>query len=236
MSSPQVLVVDNEADFVRSLYHTLVHEGYEVLSAENGTEALRLANHVMPDLIILGVMLPDITGNQVCKTLRCNQHMAAIPILMLSWRNSTQDRINGLNDGADDYLAKPFDAGELKARIAALLRRTKHARRIVQPSASRLSYQNLSLDLFSHKVMVGNRAVALTPAEFDLLRHLLAHQGHVFSCEQLLDQVWQDKGADRDLGLVRWHVMKLRSKIEPNPSQPIYVRTMPRHGYVLGET
>ena len=131
---------------------------------------------------------------------------------------------------------KPFDFGELKARICALLRRSGQGRPGTVALAAQLAYRDLSLDPRTHKVTVGERAVLLTPAEFDLLRHMLIHQGQVFSSEQLLVQVWHYPHDSRDQGLVRWHVMNLRAKIEPNPGKPMYLRTMPRHGYILGDT
>jgi DNA-binding response OmpR family regulator len=173
-------------------------------------------------------------GIEVCHTLRRDQRLAAVPILFLSRRSAIADRINALNGGADDYLVKPFDFGELKARISALLRRAGRARVAARAEVVQLTYRDLSLDLRSHTVTVRGRTVLLTPAEFDLLRYLLAHQGEVFSSEQLLQHLWQDEGAMRDQGLVRWHVMKLRAKIEHDPAKPTYLRTVPRHGYMVG--
>lgn len=234
MASAKILIVDDEPDIVWSVRYTLNDEGYEVLTAGCGADALRLAHHFQPDLVILDMVLPDGDGTQVCHALRRDQWLAAVPILFLSRRSSIADRINALNGGADDYLVKPFDFGELKARISALLRRAARTRHGDPPEAARLSYQDLSLDLRSHTVTVGGRTVLLTPAEFDLLRHLLAHQGEVFSSEQLLQHLWQDESAMRDQGLVRWHVMKLRAKIEHDPARPRYLRTVPRHGYMVG--
>lgn len=236
MTAPRILIVDDEPDIVWAVSYTLADEGYEVHTAGNGTDGLAAAHQVHPDLVILDIMMPDINGIQLCHSLRRDQHLAAVPILFLSQRSSIADRINGLNDGADDYLIKPFDFGELKARISALLRRTGRGRGL-SPTAniSRLTYRDLCLDLRTHKVTVNKRTILLTPAEFELLRYLLTHRGVVFSSDQLLQQVWPDAHHSSDPSMVRWHVMNLRSKIEQNPAAPVYLRTVPRHGYMLGE-
>jgi two-component system OmpR family response regulator len=233
MLGAKILIVDDEPDIVWSLRYTLADEGYDVLTAGSGADAILAAVQSRPDLVILDMVLPDLDGRQVCRTLRRDQGLAAVPILFLSRRDSVADRVDGLNSGADDYLAKPFDFGELKARIAALLRRAGRAGTTPLAEAQ-LTYRDLALDLRSHHVTVGKRSILLTPAEFELLRHLLSHQGEVFSSEQLLQHLWHDDEAGRDQGLVRWHVMKLRAKIEQNPAQPRYLRTVPRHGYMLG--
>lgn len=235
MSAAKILFVDDEPDIVWAVRYTLSDEGYEVITAGNGAEAISAARHSHPDLVILDIMMPVLDGLQVCHTLRRDQRLAAVPILLLSRRDSLQDRINGLNDGADDYLVKPFDFGELKARVSALLRRSGRTRPAHAAPVAQLTYRGLTLDLRSHKVSVNNQSILLTPVEFDLLRHMLTHQGEVFSSEQLLQHIWNDEHQTRDLGMVRWHVMKLRSKIEPDPAAPTYLRTVPRHGYMLGD-
>ena len=232
----RILIIDDEQDLVWAIRYALADEGYEVLTASNGAEGIAVAYQSHPDLVILDIVMPHVDGIQVCHTLRRDQKLASVPILFLTKRSSIEDRINGLNDGADDYLVKPFDFGELKARICALLRRSGQGRPGTVALAAQLAYRDLSLDPRTHKVTVGERAVLLTPAEFDLLRHMLIHQGQVFSSEQLLVQVWHYPHDSRDQGLVRWHVMNLRAKIEPNPGKPMYLRTMPRHGYILGDT
>lgn len=234
MATAKILIVDDEPDILWSVRYTLADEGYDVLTSVCGADAIRMAQQFQPELVILDVMLPDLDGTQICHALRRDPRLAAVPIIMLSQRSSIADRVSALNGGADDYLVKPFDFGELKARISALLRRVGRVRVVAAPEAAELTYRDLSLDLRSHSVTVGGHTVLLTPAEFDLLRHLLVHQGQVFSSEQLLQHLWQDESAMRDQGLVRWHVMKLRAKIEPDPAQPRYLRTIPRHGYMVG--
>jgi DNA-binding response OmpR family regulator len=235
MPLAKILIVDDEQDLVWAVRYTLIAEGYDVLTASNGVEAITIAQSSQPDLIILDIMMPHIDGIQVCHILRRDQHLAAVPILFLSKQCSINDRISGLDDGADDYLGKPFDFGELKARLRALLRRAGHPTVTHDTMASILSYTDLRLDLRTHQVMTKKTTVLLTPAEFDLLRHFLAHQGEIFSSQQLLKQVWSHEPDSCEHGLVRWHIMNLRAKIEPDSSTPIYVRTIPRHGYIMGD-
>jgi DNA-binding response OmpR family regulator len=231
----RILVIDDEEDLVWAISYALKDEGYEIVTAGDGAEGIAAAYRAQPDLVILDIVMPVVDGIQVCATLRRDPNLAVVPILFLTRRSSIEDRINGLNDGADDYLIKPFDIGELKARVGALLRRA--GRRAASPERlTQLVYRDLSLDLRTHQVTIGGRGVLLTPAEFDLLRHLLMHQGQVFSSEQLLTQVWRYPADTREHGLVRWHVMNLRAKIEPEAGRPVYLRTVPRHGYILGDS
>lgn len=236
MLPAKILIVDDEQDLVWAVRYTLIDEGYEVLTASNGIEAITVAQSSRPDLIILDIMMPHIDGIQVCHILRRDQLLASVPILFLSKQCSIADRITGLDDGADDYLGKPFDFGELKARLRALLRRVGHAPIVHETSSSILSYADLHLDLRTHQVTTSRTTVLLTPAEFDLLRHFLSHQGEIFSSQQLLQQVWNHDPDLSEHGLVRWHIMNLRQKIEPDSGAPIYLRTVPRHGYIMGET
>jgi DNA-binding response OmpR family regulator len=234
MALAKVLVVDDEQDLVWAMRYTLIAEGYEVLTASNGIEAITIAQSSQPNLIILDIMMPHIDGFQVCHILRRDQILASVPILFLSKQCSIKDRITGLDDGADDYLGKPFDFGELKARIRALLRRSGHVSATHDTASSILSYADLRLDLRTHQVTTGKTTALLTPAEFDLLRHFLSHQGEIFSSQQLLQIVWNHDPDSCEHGLVRWHIMNLRAKIEPDNGVPTYLRTVPRHGYIMG--
>jgi DNA-binding response OmpR family regulator len=235
MALAKILIADDEQDLVWAVCHTLIAEGYEVLTANDGVEAITIAQSSQPDLIILDIMMPHVDGIQVCHILRRDQQLSAVPILFLSKQSSITDRIAGLDDGADDYLGKPFDFGELKARIRALLRRAGHPSAMHDTTPSILSYADLHLDLRTHHVTINDTTVLLTPAEFDLLRHFLTHQGELFSSQQLLQQVWHYEPDSCEHGLVRWHIMNLRAKIELDSSVPIYVRTIPRHGYIMGD-
>jgi DNA-binding response OmpR family regulator len=235
MALAKVLIVDDEQDLVWAVRHTLMAEGYDVLVANNGIEAITIAQSSHPDLILLDIMMPHIDGIQVCHILRRDHQLASVPILFLSKQCSLSDRIAGLDDGGDDYLGKPFDFGELKARMRALLRRFGHASVSHDSAPATLSYADLRLDLRTHQATTHRTTVLLTPAEFDLLRHFLAHQGEIFSTEQLLQSVWNHNPEASEHGLVRWHIMNLRAKIEPESSKPIYLRTVPRHGYIMGD-
>jgi DNA-binding response OmpR family regulator len=234
----RILVVDDEHNLVWALRHSLSDEGYEILTAYDGLEALSVARRQHPDLIILDIVMPRLDGLEVCRRLRRDPTLAAVPILFLTALSATDDRVTGLNEGGDDYLVKPFDLPELKARIRALLRRRRFAPEEGSEPENRgsLAVGPLTLDMRACRVSVGGEVVQLTPSEFDLLRHLMTHPGELFSSQQLLEHVWGYPPGTTDPGLVRWHVKNLRTKIEPDPSNPTYLRTVPRHGYILAAT
>lgn len=234
MVAAKVLVVDDEQDLVWAVKYTLTDEGYDVLTAGNGVEGLAAAHLYHPDLIILDINMPEMDGVEMCHRLRRDPELAAMPILFLTMHNTIEDRVNGLDGGGDDYIVKPFDLNELKAHIRALLRRA--GGRHVAPSpavSSLLMLDALSLDVRTHDVLLGSKSLLLTPAEFELLRHFLSHPGEIFTSQQLLEEVWGYTTDTADPGLVRWHIMNLRNKIQPNPTSPIYLRTVPRHGYIM---
>lgn len=234
----RILLVDDEQDLVWAVRHSLSDESYEVLTAYDGVEALTIARRHRPDLVILDIIMPHLDGLQVCQRLRRDPTLAAVPILFLTERSAIEDRITGLDEGGDDYLVKPFDLRELKARVRALLRRGRSAPE-GRPGFPGFEGQDslvvgpLTLDLRICQVGMGEKTVQLTPTEFDLLHHLMIHPGEVFSSQQLLRQVWGYPPATADPGLVRWHIKNLRAKIEPDPAHPVYIRTVPRHGYIL---
>jgi DNA-binding response OmpR family regulator len=225
-----ILVADDEPDLVWALRHCLGGEGYEVATALDGAEALVLARRRRPDLVILDVIMPRLDGFQVCQELRSDPYLAAVPILFLTAKDAVEDRLQGLDSGGDDYLPKPFDVRELKSRVRALLRRSRPSLEI---QSHTLALGPLALDVDARRVRVDGKPVLLTPTQFKLLYHLMSHAGRVFSERELLQQVWGYPLEAADLSLVRWHIKKLREKIEPNPAHPIYIRTVPRHGYAL---
>jgi DNA-binding response OmpR family regulator len=232
----QILLVDDEQDLVWALRHSLSDEGHEVLTAYDGVEALQVAQRHRPDLLILDIVMPRLDGLQVCRRLRRDPTLAAVPILFLTVCSAIKDRIKGLDEGGDDYLVKPFDLEELKARVRALLRRARSALQGGPGSEgpdSLLVVGSLALNLHICQVRVGEKTAQLTPTEFDLLHHLMVHPGEVFSSQHLLQQVWGYPPRTADPGLVRWHIKNLRAKIEPDPADPVYVRTVPRHGYMF---
>jgi len=236
MPKTRILVVDDEKDLVWAVRQSLSDEDYEVLTAYDGVEALAVAQRHRPDLVILDIVMPRLDGLQVCRKLRRDLTLAAVPILFLTVRSAIEDRIKGLDGGGDDYLTKPFDLGELKARVRALLRRARSAPEGApgtEGPGPLLVVDPLALDLYTSQVYVGEKTVQLTPTEFKLLYHLMAHPGEMFSGEQLLQQVWGYDPRAADPSLVRFHIRNLRIKLEPNPAHPVYVRTVPHHGYTF---
>jgi DNA-binding response OmpR family regulator len=233
-----ILLADDERDLVWAVEHSLRHDGYQVLAAYDGTEALALARRQRPDLIVLDIVMPRLDGLQVCRKLRQDPTLSAIPILFLTVRSSIEDRVTGLDEGGDDYLLKPFDLGELKARIRALLRRdhsaaTKEGE--TEGAGTLLSMGGLSLDLKTCQIRVADRTEQLTPTEFELCYYLMTHPGEAFSSKQLLQRVWGYAPQTADPSLVRGHIRNLRAKIEPDPEHPVHIRSVPRHGYLLKE-
>jgi two-component system phosphate regulon response regulator PhoB len=223
---PLVLVVEDEVDLVTLLTYNLEREGFRVLAAYDGEEALLLASEQRPDLVLLDWMLPHLSGIEVCRQLRRGAKTRDIPVIMLTARGEEGDRVRGLDSGADDYVAKPFSTPELMARIKAVLRRTS-------PSSAGdiLSYADLSMDLGGHRVRRGNRDVHLGPTEFRLLRHFMQHPGRVFSREQLLDIVW---GHDVyvEPRTVDVHIRRLRKALNDD-SETDLIRTVRSAGYSL---
>lgn len=224
---PLVLVVEDEVDLVTLLTYNLEREGFRVLAAYDGEEALLLASEQRPDLVLLDWMLPHLSGIEVCRQLRRGAKTRDIPVIMLTARGEEGDRVRGLDSGADDYVAKPFSTPELMARIKAVLRRTS-------PSSAGdvLSYADLSMDLGGHRVRRGNRDVHLGPTEFRLLRHFMQHPGRVFSREQLLDAVW---GSDVyvEARTVDVHVGRLRKALNIADEAANPIRTVRSAGYSL---
>lgn len=228
-----ILVVDDEVDLAWALRQSLSDEGYEVSIAQDGKEALGAVARQRPDLIILDINMPRMNGLEVCHRLRHDPSCAAVPILFLTVRSGIQDRIKGLDEGGDDYLSKPFDLGELKARVRALLRRAQPGRQLGLAEEDHFVIQagEATMNLRTRQVSVAEKSVALTPTEFELLRHFMASPREVFSVAQLLEQVWDEPPGAGQPGLVRWYIKKLREKIEPDPSNPVYIRSMRGHGY-----
>ena len=228
-----ILVVDDEVDLAWALRQSLSDEGYEVSIAQDGKEALGAVARQRPDLIVLDIKMPRMDGLEVCRQLRRDPRYAAVPILFLTVRSAVQDRIIGLDEGGDDYLSKPFDLDELKARIRALLRRAQPVGQLDLEEEEHFVVQagEITMNLRTRQVRVGEKPLVLTPTQFKLLHHFIASPQEVFSVGQVLQQVWDYPPAADKPGLVRWHIKKLREKIEPDPSHPIYIRSMHGHGY-----
>lgn len=232
----QILLVDDEQNLVWALRHSLSDEGHQVVTAYDGVEALAVARRHHPDLVILDIVMPRLDGLQVCRRLRRDPTLAAVPILFLTVRSAIEDRIKGLDEGGDDYLVKPFDLGEMKARVRALLRRVRPTGEEGPESADRgplLVVGTLALNLHTCQVHLGSETIHLTSTEFDLLHYLMIHPGEIFSSQQLLQQVWGYPPRTGNPGTVRWHIKNLRDKIEPDPADPVYICTVPGHGYMF---
>jgi len=231
MASQRVLVVDDEPKIARIVAAYLERDGFQVQSAADGRAALNLVNTQPPDLIVLDLMLPEVSGWDVCRELQRNATTASIPIIMLTARDDTADRIVGLELGADDYVVKPFDPKELVARVRAVLRRTSDQSTKTPPTASRvLQSGDLTIDQERFEASHGGRPLALTRTEFQILAALVAKPGRVFSRLQLLDAVQGDafEGYERTIDS---HVKNLRRKIESDPRHPRYIQTVFGVGY-----
>ena len=224
----KILVVDDEKKIVEIVKAYLEREGYEVLAAYDGKSALEAVKRQSPSLVILDLMLPQVSGWDVCRALRADSN---IPIIMLTARDDVTDKIIGLEIGADDYVTKPFDPKELVSRVKALLRRAA-ARPAAQPV---LEVADLAINLEKRDVRRHGKSIELTPMEFDLLSTLAQNPGRVFSRLQLLDKVQgvAYEGYERTIDS---HIKNLRKKIEPDASQPRYVITVHGIGYKVPET
>ena len=220
----RVLVVEDEESFSDALSYMLRREGYEVAVAPNGVDALAMFDRNGADLVLLDLMLPGLSGTEVCRALR---QRSRVPIIIVTARDSEVDKVVGLELGADDYVTKPFSSRELVARIRAVLRRGVDAEDLM---GSIVEAGPVRMDVERHTVSVDGRAVSLPLKEFDLLELLLRNAGRVLTRGQLIDRVW---GADYvgDTKTLDVHVKRLRGKIEPDPANPKYLVTVRGLGY-----
>ena len=222
MSTSTILIVDDEPQIRRVMRTTLSSNGYAVIEARSGEEALEIMRKERPELVLLDVNMPGMGGLEVCREIRDQSDVA---IIMLTVRNTEHDKVLALDAGADDYVVKPFSIEELLARIRAALRRTSSA----EPVPAYVS-SDLEIDFERRKVLVQGRPVRLTPKEFELLRHLVASQGKPLEHRRLLQAVWgPDYGNETEY--LRVFINQLRKKIEPDPANPKYIHTDPWVGY-----
>ena len=224
----KVLVVDDEKFIVKGIKFSLEQDGMDVDAAYDGEEAYNMIQEKDYDIVILDVMLPKMDGVMVCQMVR---EFSSVPILMLTAKGEDMDKILGLEYGADDYMTKPFNILELKARIKAILRRYRHH---AEKETNVQEFRDLKVDYDSRRVFISGVEANLTAKEFDLLELLSKNVGKVYSREKLLDVVW---GYDYpgDIRTVDVHVRRLREKIEPNPAEPIYIMTKWGVGYYFSE-
>ncbi len=226
MASKRILVVDDDTKTVELVKLYLNRDGYRVLTAYDGAEALRLARESRPDLIVLDLMLPGIDGLEVCRTLRDESD---VPIVMLTARTTDDDKLTGLGLGADDYVSKPFSPRELAARVRAVLRRLPGER-----GPAEIKRGELVLNFIKQEASIAGRPLNLTPVEFKLLGALIKEPGRVFNRAQLVEKAlgYDYKGFDRTIDV---HILNLRRKLESDPSHPKYIKTIYGAGYKFSE-
>jgi two-component system alkaline phosphatase synthesis response regulator PhoP len=226
MSGKKVLVVDDDIKTVELVKLYLNRDGYRVLTAYDGNDALQLARERQPDLIVLDLMLPGVSGLDVCRILR---RESDVPIIMLTALTTDDDRLSGLDLGADDYVTKPFSPRELAARVRAVLRRLPGER-----GPDKIEHGELTVDFLKHEAFLEGRPLNLTPVEFKLLGTLVKEPGRVFSRGQIIEKALGHDfdGFDRTIDV---HILKLRRKLEPDPRHPRYIKTVYGAGYKLLE-
>jgi len=220
----KILVVEDEASFSEALAYVLGKEGFEVVVADTGDGAVATFDRVGADLVLLDLMLPGLSGTEVCKQLRSRSN---VPIIMLTAKDTEVDKVVGLELGADDYVTKPYSKAELVARIRAVLRRQSE---IAPATDSVLIAGPVRIDVERHQVDINNISVALPLKEFELLEFLVRNSGRVLTRAQLIDRVW---GSDYfgDTKTLDVHVKRLRAKIEQDPANPVYIQTIRGLGY-----
>jgi two-component system alkaline phosphatase synthesis response regulator PhoP len=223
-SPAKILVVEDEPNMVAGLRDNFEFEGYEVITARDGVEGLQRALEESPDLVVLDVMMPRISGLEVCKQLRAKR--ASMPIIMLTARGQEVDKVVGLELGADDYVTKPFSIRELLARVKAVLRRTA----VVPKDQDRHSFGDVEVDLRRCRVLRSGKALDVSSKEFELLKYFICHSGEALSRDRLLEDVWGYENYPTTR-TVDTHLVHLRQKLEPNPEQPQYFLTVHGTGY-----
>ena len=223
-ATAKILVVEDEPNMVAGLRDNFEFEGYQVITAHDGVEGLQRALDECPDLVVLDVMMPRMSGLEVCKQLRAKR--GSIPIIMLTARGQEVDKVVGLELGADDYVTKPFSIRELLARVKAVLRRTS----VVPKDQDRRSFGEVEVDLRKCRVLKSGKAIDISSKEFELLKYFIVHSGETLSRDRLLEDVW---GYDNypTTRTVDTHLVRLRQKLEPNPDQPQYFLTVHGTGY-----
>ena len=223
-SGASILVVDDEREIVRALHRALKARGYSVHTASNGEEAVEAVGKQRPDLLLLDLLLPGMSGLEVCRRVRAASN---IPIIVLSVKNAERDKVEALDLGADDYVAKPFGIDEVLARVRVALRRA-----VQPPSGAEPRFESgpLSVDFARRHVELAGQAVSLTPTEFDLLKTLIIHRGKILTRQMLLKEVWGEEAHAR-MHSLHVYVAQLRQKIEPAPERPRFLLTIPGVGY-----
>jgi DNA-binding response OmpR family regulator len=223
-SPAKILVVEDEPKMVAGLRDNFEFEGYEVITARDGVEGLQRALDESPDVVVLDVMMPRMSGLEVCKQLRAKR--ASIPIIMLTARGQEIDKVVGLELGADDYVTKPFSIRELLARVKAILRRTA----VLPKNQDQYSFSDVEVDLHRRRVLKSGKALDISSKEFELLKCFICHSGETLSRDRLLEEVWGYENYTTTR-TVDTHLVRLRQKLEPDPEQPQYFITVHGTGY-----
>ncbi len=220
----KILVVEDEPNMVAGLRDNFEFEGYEVITARDGVEGLQQALEESPDLVVLDVMMPRLSGLEVCRQLRAKR--PSIPIIMLTARGQEVDKVVGLELGADDYVTKPFSIRELLARVKAILRRTA----VVPKNQEQHSFGDVDVDLQRRRVLRSGKALDVSSTEFELLKYFICHSGEALTRDRLLEEVWGYENYPTTR-TVDTHLVRLRQKLEPDPEQPQYFLTVHGTGY-----
>jgi phosphate regulon transcriptional regulator PhoB len=228
MNKSNILIVDDEPDLVELVSYNLKKEGFGVVAAADGEDALQKIKKTDFAIILLDLMLPGIQGMELCRIIRGNPKTEHVPIIMLTAKGEEADKIRGLETGADDYMTKPFSPKELIARVNAVLRRA--GARPTQEKIVRIG--NLRIDLERYSVHKGDTPIRLSATEFKLLLYLVERRGRVFSRDQLLDAVWKDE-TFVEPRTVDVHIRRLRTQIEDDPADPVYIKTRRGVGYYV---
>lgn len=225
----KILIVDDDNEIRKITGIYLENEGYEVLKAENGEQALKFIAENEIDLVLLDIMMPGIDGIETCMKIRENHIM---PIIFLSAKSEDLDKIQGLTSGADDYITKPFNAMELIARVKSQLRRYIRYTNQTRTPENIIEIGNITINSDTRQVLVGDKDVRLTPKEFDILELLATNKGIVFSIEKIYERVWGEDFFKSD-NTIMVHITKIREKIEEDPKKPIYIKTVWGVGYKI---
>ena len=230
MKKTRILVVDDELSIIKFLRANLEASGYEVLAAMDGAEALQTFEIELPDLVVLDIMMPKMDGFEVCRRLR---EWSQVPIIMLSARGDVSDKVKCLDLGADDYITKPFGAGELIARVSAVLRRTESAAAV--PTQPSFSSGDLEINFAQRKVTIAGKEVKLTPTEYSLLQEFVLNAGKVLTHTHLLNKIWGPEYRD-EREYLHVFIPRLRAKLEADPTNPKYIVTISGVGYQFTNT
>ena len=252
MTPTNILIVEDDEIVAKTIERCLRGNEYRVRVANSGVEGLQAAHREVPDLVVLDVIMPGMDGYTVCREMRADTMLSEVPILFLTAKTKDEDKISGLTAGADDYLGKPFNVDELLLRIRAILRRTHKNRETIEviknqttgetTSASAVKVEDnriITIGQFTLNTRTYEFAsprtgkFRVTPVQYDLLYHLMTHPGEIFSPSRLLDEVWDYPSDAGSPDLVRVHIKNLRERIEDDPRNPLFIRTVPGYGYTI---